>query len=226
MLFRISSFSLSILMLLVAAPAAGEPAGRAAEEKAAADAWSELFSPGAAMKYGEPAKYFDWEWAKQVWREAEDFAALQREFDKCRAAYEPWRAAYLEHEYNALEALKTHPERSAIERCDDMRRAYEYWRENPYRRWKARFGGTDICSRTFEEIVAWRRGQVCDDPYLMHKLECGSYPDWRTDEDKAKDRARDAEFASIEGYSRERRREKCRERRAREAAEKEEDFPL
>ena len=212
-------------MLLVAAPAAGEPAGRAAEEKAAADAWSELFSPGAAMKYGEPAKYFDWEWAKQVWREAEDFAALQREFDKCRAAYEPWRAAYLENEHNALETLKAHPERAAIERCDDMRRAYKYWRvlilpkfpepgtKHPY------FYPGNMCIEPFDQKVAAVRGKVCNDPNRMHRLDCASFPDWRTDEEKADIRAHEARFISAEP-------EMCREKRAREAAEKEEDFPL
>jgi hypothetical protein len=174
--------------------------------------------------------FHDWEEIQRIWRETPDFASLQREFDACRAAYEPWRASYLEHEYDALEALKTHPQRTAIERCYDMQLAYEHWDAYVYRRWKGAFRGTDVCSKTFEEDVESVRGQVCDLPRFSGYLDCATYPDWRTDEQKAEDRARDARFAAMDGdelsMSRKVRREKCREERAREAAEASAGSPL
>ena len=177
--------------------------------------------------------FYDWEEIQRIWREAPDFAVLQREFDKCRAAFEPWRASYLEHQYDALEALKTHPERAAIERCYDMQLAYEHWDSNVYWRWRGTFKGTDVCATTFEERVERNRGKVCKanpKSIMARDISCATYPDWRNDKQKAEDRTLDAKFAAIEGdglsLSRKVRREKCREKRAREAAETPANSPL
>ena len=169
--------------------------------------------------------FFDWERIQEVWRTVPDFSALQREFDKCREPYGPWLASYLDHERDALEALKTHPDRAAIERCHDMQLAYEHWKGNVYNRLRSNFRGTDVCSSTFAEIVESTRGDVCDanpGSPLSRSLHCATYPDWRTDAEKAEERARDAHFVSLEGDEvprwRKERREECREKREREAA--------
>jgi hypothetical protein len=177
--------------------------------------------------------FYDWERIQEIWRTAEDYAALQREFDKCRKPYEPWLASYLEHERDALEALKSHPERAAIERCHDMQLAYEHWKGNVYTRLKNKFKGTDVCSSTFAERAKKVRGKVCNanpGSPRFRSLDCITFPDWRTDAEKAEERARDAHFVSLEGDEvprwRKERREECREERAREAAEASAGSPL
>ena len=154
---------------------------------------------GEKLMYGcskaEAKNFFDWNWTTRMWRDLPDFAAVMAKYQECREAYEPWRSDYLKNGDYAVEAIKSHPQRQAIQQCHDLQLAHEWWEGCVWDRWTRTFRSAKGKIHTFEEVVEINHGFRCKSAADFKRLTCYGRPDWRSGGQKAADRALVAEFA-------------------------------
>jgi len=142
-------------------------------------------------QYAKPEHFFDWKYAQEVWFEMRSHEAIQAEADKYAADFDPWLALYKKDKRKALAELKTYPEakRRNIERGYDVQLSYDQWRDDVYMSWfKGHRAGTLDRKWTFDQVLeSFGKRSSCVPQHFLN--ECGPVPDWRDNEDKAKEQA-------------------------------------
>ncbi|CCG42494.1 conserved hypothetical protein [Magnetospirillum molischianum DSM 120] len=144
-----------------------------------------------------PEQFFDWKYAQKVWFDLNTAESYDAEWAKYQGDFKPWLALYKADKRKALAELKSYPEakRRNIERGYDMQLAYDDWRDLLYMRWYKGYAHeayratlTKKKAQTFDDSLAiWVTFKPCVPVRFLN--QCGPIPDWRDDEDKAKEQA-------------------------------------
>lgn len=142
-------------------------------------------------------QYFDWAFAQKVWTQLNTWPALEAEWNKYAAEFEPWLETYKKDRQKAQEALRGYPEakRQRIQRGYDLQLAWDDWWDNIHTNWYANY------FNNLSQDTRWNRQQdAYDFDTLLARYskpgcstsaqalsQCGSIPDWRTEKMKAED---------------------------------------
>lgn len=141
-----------------------------------------LLPTNAAAENVLKKAFVDWDYAVRVWQTLPTGEAFDREYERVNPAYEAWKQANGQPDVATLAALEG-KDADLIRRGHDLSWVYEVWSDIYRTSWSGR-GLT-------EPATPWNQTQAeyCGLIESMNIFtgQCNDLPDWRTDEDVARD---------------------------------------
>jgi hypothetical protein len=147
------------------------------------------------------ADYFDFPYAEYAWNELTTLEMLVKEADKYSGDFDPWKASFKQKPMSAMGVMRASPAGSDLKKGYDLQLAYDEWRDHVYADWYSSYkdGRIEI---DFDQWLAERnerRKAGCGRGHRNYLDSCGPLPDWRSEQNKADERAMMAEADRLHG---------------------------
>lgn len=133
--------------------------------------------------------FLDWDYAVRVWQTLPTGEDFDREYKRVNPAYEAWKKANGQPDRAALAAL-TGKDADLIRQGHDLNWVYAMWQEVYGIWWRAR--GVHAPAEPWNQTS----GEYCGLIEATNIItgQCNDLPDWRTDEDVARDDKKMADY--------------------------------
>jgi hypothetical protein len=165
-----------------------------------------LFSPASAgylkgHQRAVAADYFDFRYAEYVWNEMTTLAELDEEIARYAEEFDPWAERYDQNPTKAMHEIQGSKPESALQRGYDAQLAFDEWMDHVYSNWYFGYKGGRI-KISFDQWLSEAnelRKSGCKSGRRNFLDSCGPLPDWRSEQNKADERAMMAEADRLHG---------------------------
>jgi hypothetical protein len=149
--------------------------------------------------YADPEDFYDFEYAKRIWDELVTLDALESEESKYDGGFDEWLSVFMKDKAKAMRSLSNLDDSLEFRRRYDIQLAYDEWRDKVYFFWWNDYKSGSHHRVSFDEWLTklGSSGRPCKSKKVL--TSCGPRPDWRSDKDKADERAMMAEADRLHG---------------------------